>query len=45
VGEIRIAEKPGALGPQLYGLGNDGLVVGCAAVVATRDEGAVDFLA
>ena len=45
MGERRIAEQPRALGAQRHHLGNDRLVVGCAAAVAARDPGAKDLLA
>ena len=45
MGEIGKAEQPGALGAQPHHLGDDRLVVGRAAIVAARDEGAKDFFA
>ena len=45
MGEGRIAEQPRALGPQRHHLGNDRLVVGCAAAVAARDPGAKNLFA
>src|SRR5258708_20183236 len=43
--ETRIAQQPRALGAQCNHLGDDRLVVGCAAVVAARDPGAKCLLA
>ena len=45
MGEARIAEEPRALGAQRHHLGDDRLVVGCAAAVAARDPGTKDLLA
>ena len=43
--EIGIAKEAGALGAQPHHLGDDGVVVGRAAVVAAANEGAVDLFA
>ena len=45
MGEVGIAEQLGALGAQPHHLGDDRLVVGRAAIVAARDEGAEDLFA
>ena len=45
MGEIGKSEQSGALGAQPHHLGDDGLVVGRAAIVAAHDEGAEDFFA
>src|SRR5262249_46457265 len=43
--EALVAEQPRALRAQRENLGDDSLVVGLAAAVATRDPGAEDLLA
>ena len=45
MGEVGIAEQPGALGAQPHHLGDDRLVVGLAAIVAARDERAINLFA
>ena len=45
MGEVVIAEQAATLGAQLHHLGNNRLVVGCAAIVAAADEGAKDLFA
>ena len=45
MGEVGIAEQAGALGAKPHHLGDDRLVVGRAAIVAARNEGAIDLFA
>ena len=45
MGEVGVAKQAGALGAQPHHLGDDRLVVGLAAIVAARDEGAVHLFA